>query len=281
VAAPLNLQPFEAFCTPFGVSCGFAPGPTPILAVGNESLEVETTKTFEVGYSGILGDRAFLTIDYYNSQNSNFITDLIPQLGTALGRTNPNFGPYAPPAGLPAPVAAGLIAMLRGALGPSYALLSNNLDGKPILTAVSYANFGDVDTQGIDFGLNYYLDNQWTLSFSYSWFDFDIKNDDPAFQNILLPNTPDGKASAGVAYVQSKWDLGLSGRWVDTFRWAVGPFQGDVESYTTFDLNGNYNFNDNWAVGINIANLLDDNHWESFGGDLLARRALANVVFHW
>ncbi len=281
VAAPLNLSPFEGFCAPFGVSCGFGSGATPILAVGNESLEVEETETFEIGYTGIFNNKAFLTIDYYSSANSNFITDLIPQLGTGLGRVNSNFGPYAPPSALPAPAAAGLLAALRGALGGSFFILSNNLDGTPILTAVSYANFGEVDTQGIDLGLNYYIDNHWNLSLSYSWFDFDIKSGDPALENILIPNTPEGKASFGISYVHPKWDLGLSGRWVDTFRWAVGPFQGDVESYTTFDLNGNYRINDSWSVGVNISNAFDDKHYQSFGGDLLARRALGNVAFTW
>ncbi len=281
VAAPLNLSPFEGFCAPFGVSCGFGSGATPILAVGNESLEVEETQTFEVGYTGIFNNKAFLTVDYYNSSNTNFITDLIPQLGTGLGRVNPNFQPYAPPSSLPAPAAAGLLAALQGALGPSFFILSNNVDGTPILTAVSYANFGDVDTQGVDLGLNYYIDEHWNVSFSYSWFDFDILSNDPALSNILIPNTPENKSSFGVSYSQPKWDLGLSGRWVDSFRWSVGPFQGDVDSYTTFDLNGNYHFNDSWSAGINVSNLFDDKHFESFGGDLLSRRALANIAFNW
>ncbi len=281
VAAPLNLSPFEGFCAPFGVNCGFASGPIPILAVGNKNLDVEQTETFEIGYAGIFNNKAFLTLDYYTSNNTNFITDLIPQLGTGLGRVNPDFGPYAPPAGLPAPAAAGLLAALQGALGPSFGILTNNLDGSPILAAVSYANFGEVDTQGIDLGLNYYIDDHWHVSLSYSWFDFDIKSDDPALQNILIPNTPEGKASFGISYSQPKWDLGISGRWVDTFRWAVGPFQGDVESYTTFDINGNYHFNDSWSAGVNISNAFDDEHYEAFGGDLLSRRALGNIAFTW
>lgn len=281
VAAPLNLQPFEAFCTPFGVDCGFGGAPTRILALGNEDLEVEEVRAFEVGYSGILGGKAYLTVDYYNAENENFITDLISQLGTPLGRVNPNFGPYAPPAGLPAPAAAALLANLQGALGPSFALLTNNLDGDPIIGAVSYTNFGQVDTQGIDLGLNYYFNNEWSLSASYSWFDFDIQEDTPGFQNILLPNSPENKLSVGVAYAGQRWNGDVSARWVDDFRWAVGPFQGDVESYTTVDLNGNYVINDHFQVGVTVANLFDNEHYEAFGGDLLGRRALGNVLISW
>jgi len=280
-ALPVNLQPFEAFCAPFGVSCGFAPGPTRVLALGNKDLEVEETKTIEVGYTGILGSRAFFTVDYYNSENKNFITDLLPQFGTALGQINPNFGPYQPPAGLPAPAAAALLATLRGALGSSFFILSNNLDGTPILAAASYTNFGDVDTQGIDIGLNIYASQGWRYNFAYSWFDFDIKNNLPGLSQLLLPNSPENKLAAGVAYVSKRFDVSVNGRWVDDFRWAVGPFQGDVKAYTTVDLTGNYYFNDHFHIGLNVANLFDDQHWESFGGDLLGRRALGHVAFTW
>jgi len=61
----------------------------------------------------------------------------------------------------------------------------------------------------------------------------------------------------------------------------VGPFQGNVEVYTTADARGNYYFNERIGVGVNVANLFDSEHWGSFGGDLLGRRALANVVVKW
>ncbi len=275
-----RLIPLEGLCTPFGVNCGFGNG-LRILALGNKDLELEEVETLEFGYSGILGGKAYLTIDYYRSDNQNFITDLIPQLGTALGRVNKNFGPYQPPAGLPPAIAAFLVGALQQGLGPAYALLTNNLDGTAILGAVSYANFGQVDTEGLDLGLNYYFDDEWTFSTSFSWFDFEIKEDLPGFAQILLPNSPELKASAGLAYVGDKFDWDLSMRWVDDFRWAVGPFQGNVLSYTTFDLAANYKVNDNVKLGVNIANLFNDQHWESFGGDIIERRALGNIEFTW
>jgi iron complex outermembrane receptor protein len=279
VAPPVNLSPFEAICQAGGTSCGF--GITPIAAVGNVNLELEEISTIELGYSGILGNKAFLTVDYYQSENTNFITDLLPQLGTGLGRINPDFGLYQPPDDLGEPFRTLLLGSLANALGPSFFILSNNFDGSPIFAAVSYTNFGEVDTEGVDIGLNYYVNDQWTVSFSYSWFDFEIKDPEPGLANLLLPNTPENKASAGVAYTASKWDLGFYGRWVEEFFWAVGPFQGLVPTYTTFDLNGNYLINDSWRVGLQVSNLFDDEHWQSFGGDILGRRALGNIAFTW
>lgn len=281
VAAPLNLQPFEAICAAGGVSCGFAPGPTRVLALGNKDLKLEKVKSWELGYNSIIQNKGFFSINYYQSENENFITDLLSQVGTPLGRINPNFGPYQPPSTLPAPLQALLLARLRAALGPSFALLSNNLDGTPILAAVSYTNFGKVDTQGVEVGLNYYFSPTWSGAFAYSWFDFSVKDSAPGLDRLLLPNSPENQFSLGITHLATKWDVGVNYRWVDTFRWVVGPFQGDVESYSTVDLNANYHFNDHWGVGVNVANLLDDQHWESFGGDVLGRRALGNVSFRW
>ncbi|MEM7483109.1 MAG: TonB-dependent receptor [Acidobacteriota bacterium] len=271
VAPSADLRGVNALvCLSRNLDCGL--GVTPVLAVGNEDLELEETQTFEVGYSGILG-KSFLTVDYYNSQNENFITDLIPTLGTPLGRINSNFGPWQAPAGVP----EALATVIRG-LVPT---LTNNLDGSNIIAAVSYTNFGEVDTQGIDLGLTSYFGNGWNYNFTYSWFDFDIKDGSSAFANLLLPNTPEHKGGVSFGYARDAWDLDLSMRFVDDFRWAVGPFQGDVEAYYTVDVGGNYAINDNWSVGVNISNVTDNDHWESFGGDLLGRRALGHVTFEW
>lgn len=281
VAAPVNLAPIEAICAAARVSCGFGT-PTRIIAAGNKDLELEETKTLELGYSGLLGHNTFLTLDYYSSENSNFITDLVPQLGTSLGRINPNFGPYAPPSNLPTPAATLLLATLQRSLPATlFPLLSNNLDGSPVFVARSYTNFGDVDTQGIDLGVTVMGQKGWRYNLTYSWFDFDIKGRAGAFESILLPNSPENKASLGASLVRERFDLSASFRWVDEFRWVVGPFQGQVRDYFTIDLGGNYRFNDNWAIGANIANVTDNEHWESFGGDLLRRRALGYVQFGW
>ena len=146
---------------------------------------------------------------------------------------------------------------------------------------MSYTNFGQVDTQGIDLGITSHVGHGWQVDFTYSWFDFDVKEDLPGFENLLVPNTPENKISAGVSHVGERWGASLSGRWVEDFDWAVGPFVGVVESYTTVDLSADYLITDQVRVGLNVTNLLDDEHYQSFGGDLLGRRALANVSFRW
>jgi outer membrane receptor protein involved in Fe transport len=94
VAPSADLSALEGLCLLSGVTdCGLA-SPVPVLAVGNDDLEVEEIRNFEVGYTGIFGGKTFVTLDAYASENSNFITDLVPNLGTPLGRVNPDFGPW-------------------------------------------------------------------------------------------------------------------------------------------------------------------------------------------
>jgi outer membrane receptor for ferrienterochelin and colicins len=281
VAAPLPLQPLEGlFCTPFGVSCGFDRG-VRVLAVGNENLGVESVKAIELGYSGILANKLFLTVDLYDTQNEDFISDLVSTQFTPLGDFNTEFGSYQAPAGLPGPVAAQLIGTLQALLGPQYLLMSNNDDGSPILAAVSYATFGQVDTTGVDVSVNYYLNPTWTLSANYSWFDFEIEQDVAGLERILSPNWPESSVRAQVAYHGDRLTGSVAGRWAETFFWATGPFNGDVDSYTVFDLSAGYRITDRIQLGANVSNLFDDKHIETFGGDIIERRALGSVTFSW
>jgi len=292
VAPPVNLSAFEDICLLDGIFCGFnldfdltegslATGETRVLALGNADLEVEEIRTFELGYAAALGTQGLLQVDLYRSKNESFITDLLNQLTTPLGRVNPNFGPYEPPADLSPERRALLLAGLQSALGPLFPFLSNNVDGTPILARASYANFGAVDTWGADLALSYNVTPQLAVQVAYSWFDFEIRDSRPGLDHILLPNSPENKGSAALSWAADRWDASLSYRWVDDFRWVVGPFQGDVLSYSTVDLVMNVRLSRGWALGVNVANLLDEEHWESFGGDLLGRRALANLSFGW
>ena len=97
----------------------------------------------------------------------------------------------------------------------------------------------------------------------------------------LLPNTPENKLAAGITYAPDGWNFSFDVRWVDEFRWAAGPFQVQVESYTTADLALNYDLAERFTLGLNATNLFDKAHSQSFGGDLLGRRILGSVMVRW
>jgi outer membrane receptor protein involved in Fe transport len=270
VAPPVDLTALNDICSAFDVACGF--GPTPVLALGNEDLDVEHVRTWEVGYKGLLASRGLLTLDYYRSHSSNMVTSLLPQLGTPLGRLNPRFGPWEGPDGLPSAV----VNQIRTAV-PQL----SNLDGSNILAAASYTNFGDVEIQGFDVGLTYSFPAGWQTTSTYSWFDFNPSDQQPGTEDLLLPNTPTHAFSVGVAYDRGRIGASVDAHWVDDFRWADGFFLGDVESYTVVDATATYPLSAAVSIALNVSNVFDDRHWETFGGALLKRRALVSLQYDW
>lgn len=242
----------------------------PVLALGNDDMDVEEITSYEVGYSAIFGGRLFMTVDYYQSEIENFVTDLLPGV-------NPEYTGYTPPSFLPPAVAAQVLATLRAGLGPNFGGLTT-LNGQPTVV-LSYANAGLVDTQGVDIAFNYYISGPWTVDASYSWFDFEVKERQLGDQ--LLPNAPENKFSAGLTYGGERFDASVKYRWVDDFPWAAGVFVGFVPSYDLVDVSAAYRITDNFQVGVDVSNVLDEEHYQSFGGDLLTRRALGHVTFSW
>jgi len=212
-------------------------------------------------------------VDYYLSRSTDPVTSLLPQLGTALGRVNPNFGSWMAPAGLPEPVADQIRALVP--------LLSNDLDGSNILAVASYGNFTEASVQGIDVGVSRSFLKGWQTELTYSWFSFDLPNHTPDGEDLLLPNTPTHAVSAGLSYDGARFGAGIDARWVDAFRWADGFFVGNVPSYTTVDATADILLRGHVSLGLNVANLFNDRHWEAFGGALLGRRALVSLQYKW
>jgi outer membrane receptor for ferrienterochelin and colicins len=276
-AAPVNLaaaaaaNPQAAPLAPVLTALGF--NSMPIIARGNDQLEVEQVESHELGYSGIFGGKLFLTLDVYRSSLSEFVTDLLPGV-------NPAFIPYTVPTNnpqIPAPVQAAVTGFLRAALGNNYAGLTT-VGGRPTVV-LSYANAGEVDTQGAELAFNYYVTNSWVVDFNYSFFDFDVK--EQALGDQLLPNAPENKFNLGLAYRGAKFDGKVTYRWVEEYDWAAGVFVGTVPQFDVVNVSGSYKVNDRFGLGLDISNLLDDEHYEAFGGDILSRRALGFVTVSW
>jgi outer membrane receptor protein involved in Fe transport len=54
-----------------------------------------------------------------------------------------------------------------------------------------------------------------------------------------------------------------------------------VPSYGVLDVNASYKLTEHVTAGADVANLLDNVHYEAFGGDLLRRRALGHLTYSW
>jgi catecholate siderophore receptor len=156
-----------------------------------------------------------------------------------------------------------------------------NFRNESIVLSLSNTTFGEVDTRGAEVGFQHFLTDRLNLFANYTWFDFEVVEGIPGLENVLEPNTPEHRASLGCSYASDRWNASLRGRWVDSFYWFNSTTAGEVESYITADLNGNYTVNKHWRVGLNVANVFDEQHWEAWGSDLIGRRALLHLTFLW
>jgi iron complex outermembrane receptor protein len=279
-APPLALGAIEAALQPFlgGVPLGFSS--VPVLALGNDQLEVERVNSFEGGYSGVWGGKALISASYYYNRIDNLITPLIQQVGTELGRINPQYQPYVPPSALSAAQQNLVLGALRTSLPPSvYALMSNDLDGAPIVAAASYTNLAKSRLQGGEIGLQYFVTPSVNLDIGFSALEFtpDVPLTDP----IVTANAPPRAVTVGLSYQGGP--IGVSGRyrWAAAFDWNGGAFRGPVPAYSTADLAASYAMTPRTTIRLNVANLLDNQHYEIFGGDLLQRRALVSLIQTW
>lgn len=266
-APPADLTALEAALSPLtgGAPLGF--NHVPVLAIGNPSLDVEQIRSVEFGYTGAFGTRGRIGVDFYQNYMADFISDL-------LFGINPAYPAYRAPATLPEPARAVIEQTVNG-LVPG---LTNRADGGPQIV-LSNANTGRVHSRGLELSAGVRpLPALW-LDANYAWFDFTLKNRRPGAEP--QPNAPAHRFALGATYREARVAASLRYRWVQTFPWASGIYVGTVPSYGVADLNASVTASRHWQLGVNVSNLLDNRHYEMFGGDLLGRRALVHPTFSW
>jgi iron complex outermembrane receptor protein len=250
----------NAFFPP-GVAIDFSN--TPILVLGNDRLKVERTRSWEAGYSGILGRRALVNANFYQGRIQDFITETLPGV-------NPYIPLYQAPASLTAQQRAIVEAVVRSVPG-----MSNSPTGGPLFT-LSRGNAGEVDLRGAEIGLTVSATKEWLVTFDYSWFDFDKD----LAAGITTANAPRHSLSTMATFKRARARASVGYRWVDGFEWLSGVHAGHVPSYDVIEVSGYYDVNSKVRLGWNVSNLFDKNRFQMFGGDLLRRRAVASITVH-
>jgi len=245
-----------------GVVLGNGEGFT--LADGTKinKLEVESIKSYEIGYKGKLTDKLFLDANAYYNQSENFISPLR------------------------------LISAESPVTHIGDQPIEDVIPGSTGAFVLTYSNFGKVDTYGVDLGLNYYFNDNLRAVLNYSYFDRDLdKNDldnDGNLDGVVLEtelpiNTPNHKMSAGLHYNKNKFYGAIYGRYVQKYDFFSGiniaaetqDLDGDgindvIENAQngrtwnygqlggfTVDMNIGYNVNDKLSLGANVTNLFN------------------------
>jgi len=239
----------------------------PVFGIGNERLRVEQIRTAEFGYKRVFHNRTLVTLAYYRNWMKDFISDLVPGV-------HPDFPPYQAPAALSQSTRA-LVSQTLNQLVPG---ITNGPGGAPWIV-YSQANGGRVTSQGVEASVTGWLGSSWQYSANYSWFHYSLN--DATAQATVHPNAPEHKAFASLGYRKQRFMADVRYRWVNSFRFSSGLFQGPVPTYNIVDLGATYQLSAHWKLGLNASNLLDNQHYEQFGGDILKRLVLGSVAYSW
>jgi iron complex outermembrane receptor protein len=227
--------------------------PLPIRSFGNEELKEEKMDAYEVGYTGIIANRATLSAAFYvnKTKDSIFFTEL----------TNRRYTATSPPPGWPLPAA--VIALIPGASFPAQ---------------FTYLNFGKVTQKGLELGVDSALNRYVNLFVNYSWQE-EPEPDGFDISELNLPAENRFNVGAGVNYqrVLANVSVSYSGDafWQDVLD---ARYHGTTKAYTL--VNGGFGLR--WLGGqltttAKFINLLNEDVQQHVFGDILKRQVIGEL----
>ena len=231
----------------------------PVRAVGNQDLVEESIESFEIGYTGIIKQRATLSAAVYWTKNKDEI------FFTQTGR----YRASAPPPGWPLP------PVVLEVLPPPCTTATCPSGGLP--SEFSYLNLGTDKNKGFELGIDGAVNQALNVFANYSYQalpdpDFDISE-------VNLP--PTHRFNAGFNFSQGHYLGNLSVSYVDDAYYQDvldARFAGPTEAYT--QVNGAFGvkfLSDKLTTTIKVINLLNQDIQSHVFGDIIKRQVIGEV----
>ncbi|MFA5909663.1 MAG: TonB-dependent receptor [Vicinamibacterales bacterium] len=233
----------------------------PVQAIGNESLKEESTESFEVGYTGVIRNRATLSASVYFTTNRDEI------FFTQTGR----YRAAAPPPRWPLP------AVVLEVLPPACTASRCDTGGLP--SEFSYRNLGTVKNKGFELGIDGAVNEALNLFANYSY----QAEPDPDFPKSEVNLPPKNRFNAGLNFSQGHFLGNLSVSYVDDAVWQDvldARFTGPTEAYT--QVNGAFGVKfarDKVTATIKGINLTNEDIQSHVFGDILKRQIIGELRF--
>lgn len=244
---------------------------TRAYAVGNQNLAVEKNLGVEFGYKGEFFDRFYLTVDIYYNHLNDFITTFLPGV-------NKDITPWSPD--LPAEIQqyTQLVkSIVYNQISPRDRARLSMFNGLPSFV-VSNANVGSVNQYGLELGVNVLIARNLTFSGNYSHYEFNVEKN--ASDPDILSNTSPDKFNLALSYnKQGAYDASLSLTYSRKFDWLAGTYIGEVPTYTVVNFSAGYYIFKNLQAGVYVYNILNEKHYEIFGGTYMPRYATGRLSF--
>ena len=227
-------------------------------AVGNEDLDEEKMTAYEVGYTGILANRAVVTAAFYvnDTDNSIFFT----QSGSYRA-TNPPPGWPLPPAVLEAIVQS-------GRFGP----------GNGLPSTYTYLNLGKVRQKGIELGIEGVVRDDLTAFVNYS---YQPEPEPEGFPITELNLPPRHRFNIGAGYNGARWLANAGVSYASSAFWQDvldARFHGSTEPFTITSATVGYKWRgERLVTSLKISNLFDEEVLQHIFGDVTRRQIVGEL----
>jgi outer membrane receptor protein involved in Fe transport len=230
----------------------------PVAAVGYEDLEEESLNAYEVGYSGVIANRATVSAAFYvnDTTASIFFTQ------TASYRaTNP-------PPGWPLPPAVLEMIYASGRFGP----------GNGLPAEFSYRNFGKVRQKGLELGVDTSLTPEASAYVNYS---YQPTPEPTGFDISELNLPPKHRFNAGAGYNGPRILGNFSVSYASDAFWQDvldSRFHGPTEPYTLVNATIGYKWRgDRLVTSLKFTNLANQEILQHIFGDITRRQVVGEV----
>jgi outer membrane receptor protein involved in Fe transport len=229
----------------------------PIGAVGNPDLKQETMTAYEVGYTGVIRNRATVTAAFYYNITDDGIYFTPDRFYT----------PASPPPGLAALIVAGLASLTPPVLLPS---------------SFTYLNLGRIKDKGVEIGVDAAVNRYLNVFTNYSYQANPVAEDLPPGTSIDDINHPaQNRFNAGFDFSYRRFLGNMSVNFTDEAYWQDvldARFAGTTDAFTLV----NAGFGVRWAgdrvtTSIKITNLTNEEVMQHIFGDVLKRQVVGEV----
>lgn len=229
----------------------------PVAAVGNETLKEESLDAYEIGYSGVIANRATVSAAVYvnDSRNAIFFTQ------------NGSYRAATPPPGWPLPPAALELILLSGRFGP----------GNGLPASFTYLNFGKVRQKGVELGVDTDVTRTLTAFANYSF----QPTPEPSGFDISELNIPSRhRVNLGANYTGARMIGNLSMSYASDAYWQDvldSRYHGTTEAYTLVNGTVGYRLSDTFTASLKVLNLFNQEIQQHIFGDVMRRQVVLEV----
>jgi outer membrane receptor protein involved in Fe transport len=229
----------------------------PVAAVGNESLVEESLDAYEIGYSGVIANRATVSAAFYvnDSKEPIFFTQ------------NGSYRASNPPPGWPLPPAVLELIVLSGRFGP----------GNGLPSSFTYENFGEVRQKGFELGVDTDVTREVSSFANYSF----QATPEPSGFDISELNIPSRhRFNLGASYsgsrVLGQFSLSYASDafWQDVLD---SRYHGPTDAYTLVNGTIGYRWNEAFTSSLKVINLFDQEIQQHVFGDVMRRQVVLEL----